>query len=131
MGTLIDEADHAVEYRVTGDQLWLEADALEPATGWVLKPEGLCRGEVCVPVRDRAALVPEDGWIDLAALESLEAPDATLPGLDGSSHHLSEWSHRKRAIVAWASWCGCRYELPAWQILREDCLLYTSPSPRD
>ena len=40
--------------------------ALAAHTGWTLKPEGLCRGEMCVPVRDRAALGDADG-IDLAA----------------------------------------------------------------
>ncbi len=30
--------------------LWLDAPALEAATGWQWKPEGLCHGEVCVPL---------------------------------------------------------------------------------
>jgi hypothetical protein len=33
-----------------GDRLWLPVDELPAATGWAVKPEGLCRGEVCVPV---------------------------------------------------------------------------------
>ncbi len=33
-----------------GDDLWLSEADLAPATGWSLKPEGLCQGEVCVPV---------------------------------------------------------------------------------
>src|SRR5262245_56759001 len=32
------------------DRLWIPLDALEGATGWTAKPEGLCKGEVCVPV---------------------------------------------------------------------------------
>ena len=150
MGTLIDQDEHEVDLQVDGDCLRLAPGDLEAATGWVLKPEGLCLGDVCVPVRDRAALVDGTGRIDVAtlatalgrvaavdvanqvavlgdgaaarraALESLDAPDLVLSGLDGQDHHLSEWSGRKRAIVAWASWCGCRYELPAWQALRAE-----------
>ena len=33
-----------------GDELWLSGLDLERATGWTTKPEGLCRGQVCVPV---------------------------------------------------------------------------------
>lgn len=30
--------------------LWLKADELAAVSGWELKPEGLCKGEVCVPI---------------------------------------------------------------------------------
>jgi hypothetical protein len=33
-----------------GEQLWLDAAQLAQATGWQWKPEGLCLGEVCVPI---------------------------------------------------------------------------------
>ena len=33
-----------------GDRLWLPLDDLERATGWSAKPEGLCQGDVCVPI---------------------------------------------------------------------------------
>src|SRR5689334_858911 len=32
------------------DRLWVPLDELERSTGWTAKPQGLCRGEVCVPV---------------------------------------------------------------------------------
>src|SRR4051794_11852081 len=50
--------------RVDGDRVLLDADALGSLSGWQLKPEGLCRDEVCVPVRDRALVV--DGAVDVA-----------------------------------------------------------------
>jgi hypothetical protein len=33
-----------------GEKLWLTAEDLASATGWELKPQGFCRGEVCVPI---------------------------------------------------------------------------------
>jgi hypothetical protein len=35
---------------ISGDALWLPAREAEAATGYVAKPEGLCKGEVCIPV---------------------------------------------------------------------------------
>ncbi len=150
MGTVIDQDEVSVDLVAGGGDLWAEAGALEPATGWVLELEGLCRGDLCVPVRDRTALLDAAGRIGLGAfaraigrvaaideeaqvvvlgdggrgrreaLASRQAPDVSLVGLDGRTHQLSEWNGRKRAVVAWASWCGCRHELAAWQTLREE-----------
>ncbi len=39
-----------------------------------------------------------------AALESLQAPDFSLPDLDGRMHALSEQRGRKVLLVTWASW---------------------------
>jgi hypothetical protein len=38
-----------------GDALWLPQPALAELTGWELKPKGLCREAVCVPVPANAA----------------------------------------------------------------------------
>lgn len=52
-----------------GDTLWLDAAAIEAATGWAWKPEGLCRDALCVPLpRDSAAAVVRDDKLDLAAM---------------------------------------------------------------
>ena len=101
--------------------------------GWELKPEGLCRDEQCVIVTDRDAL-EHDGNIDLrvvaslidrpiaidddaglvalgatragrrAALNDLQAPDFTLPDLDGTFHSLADHRSKKKLLVAFSSW---------------------------
>lgn len=132
--TILDEGRTvAVEAAVGGGAVRIAADALREALGWELKPEGLCRGDVCVPVRDREALCDAGGIglggfaralgrplaLDLeeraaalgtaaasrsAALTSLEAPDFTLPDLEGKLHSLSDHRGRKVLLVAYASW---------------------------
>jgi AhpC/TSA family len=37
-------------------------------------------------------------------LRSLEAPDFTLPDLDGKLHSLSDYRGRKVMLMSWASW---------------------------
>lgn len=55
--------------RADGEHLWLSPADVEAATDWSTKPEGLCRGSVCVPVppADRQALEREDA-VNLAAI---------------------------------------------------------------
>jgi hypothetical protein len=105
----------------------LPINDFERGTGWLLKPEGACRGGVCVP------LPPHDKIIDIAlvakrlgmavvhderhglwavgpstvsgrALESAVAPDFVLPDLDGRPFRLSSLRGQKVVLVAWASW---------------------------
>ena len=122
-----------IDGAIDGDRVLVDAAALQETLGWQLKPEGLCRDDTCVPVRDHAAIVAGD-MIDLAAaagvlgrpvvvdgdaglaavaldseqrrraLQSLEAPDFTLDDLDGRPHSLSEWQGQKKLLAAFASW---------------------------
>ncbi len=48
---LYEEAATTAEgARAERDDLWVAAGELPAVSGWELKPEGLCRDEVCVPV---------------------------------------------------------------------------------
>jgi hypothetical protein len=53
----------------SGEALWLPARDAEAATGWVAKPEGLCKGEICVPLPPgREQEFVRSGRVNLAAL---------------------------------------------------------------
>jgi hypothetical protein len=55
--------------RVEGEKLWLSSSEIETATGWSSRPEGLCRGEVCLPMPPtRAREIQRGEQIDVAAL---------------------------------------------------------------
>lgn len=100
-------------------------------SGWAIKPEGACLGDVCVPLPAESRL-PDDRIDATAAAERLRmpvvhdaahglwsfgpaavtgkalatavAPDLTLPDLDGNPFSLSSLHGRKVLLVAWASW---------------------------
>jgi hypothetical protein len=118
------------EVAATGG-LRVSPENAEAITGWVLKPEGMCRDELCVPLTEDAR---RDGQVDIAAfwrvlghpvvsdgpgevwvlgtaaesrnaaLAGLEAPDFALPDLAGKQHHLSELRGKKVFLATWASW---------------------------
>jgi len=110
-------------------ELVMSTDDFEGATGWAAKPEGMCKGDACVPapgarrddglldvaaIADRLgmalvrdddagvwALGPESGG---RALTTAVAPEIELPDLDGNPFELSAMHGRKVLLVAWASW---------------------------
>jgi hypothetical protein len=52
-----------------GDALWLDGPAIEQATDWAWKPEGLCHGDRCVPLPPAARdELVRDGRLNLAAM---------------------------------------------------------------
>ena len=71
------------------DRLWIPFDDLPRATGWEAKPQGLCRGEVCVPV----PAARRADWIDDAARRLDFAAFAA---------HLGHAVARDEARGAWA-----------------------------
>lgn len=55
--------------RPEGAALWLPAPEAEAATGWVLRPEGFCQDDRCVPLPPgRAGALVRDDGIDVAGL---------------------------------------------------------------
>ena len=59
---------NCVQARADGEALWISAPELEAATGWSMKPEGLCRGDVCVPApHGRAADYVDGEMLNAAA----------------------------------------------------------------
>jgi len=132
--TLIDDgAPREIAATLTESAARVAAGELERALGWQLKPEGLCRDAICIPVRDRAGLENHEG-VDLSRfaeavgrplaldleeraaalgasreeraglLEDLVAPDFRLPDLQGRRHSLSAHRGKKVLLVAYASW---------------------------
>ena len=131
--TVITDEVATVDGDVVGTMVRVAPRVLPDAIGWELKPEGLCRDDVCVPVRNRDRLLVGDD-LDLAAvaealgrrvvidtdarvvamaLPSEErrraladhvAPPFTLPDLDGHPHSLEEWRGRKKLLIAFSSW---------------------------
>ncbi len=122
-----------IEATVEGGRVRVSPEVVHRTLGWSLQERGLCRGELCVPVRDRGALVRKND-IDLEELArligrpialdaeervaalgtaaseralklaSLEAPDFRLPDLQGRTHALSEHRGKKVLLIAYASW---------------------------
>jgi hypothetical protein len=110
--------------------LVVSADELARETGWEVKPEGACKGDVCVPlpgearvdggldvnviaerlgmplVRDEAhglwALGPET--LNGRVLTTAVAPELELPDVNGRPFRLSSLRGQKVVMVAWASY---------------------------
>ncbi len=131
--TVIDESGSHSFGQVGFGDLGVSADDFARATGWTLKAEGLCKGEVCVPLRDASAMsdgaaidvvefaratgrnividasrnmvaMGEQASSRAASMATLDAPNFTLPDINGNLISLSDFADRKKLILAWSSW---------------------------
>lgn len=110
----------------------VDANAFESASGWAIKREGACKGEVCVPLPADART--DDGRVDIAvvaerlgmpivtddarglsalgpettltgrALTTAVAPELVLPDQHGDAFALSSLRGQKVVLLAWSSW---------------------------
>jgi len=124
----------------------VDAAHFEARTGWAIKPQGACKGDVCVPLPENARA--RDGGLDVTVLAAAlgmpvvrddahgvsalgpathgtgrvlttaVAPDVELPDANGDPFLLSNLRGQKVVLVSWATWCGCRFDLPLWKELR-------------
>lgn len=149
-----DRASTTTDWLVsTTGAVLVPATVVAEATGWVRKPEGLCRGEVCIPAALHTGLAPDadrPDLLDLAVvadateqlvvadldrgvvalgpsaarrtrdLRTLDASDVVATDLDGDPVRLTDYAGRKKLLVAFSSWCGCRHDLPGWQELQDE-----------
>ena len=138
----IGDSSARVEVDPRGEDLVLDRAAVLEATGWEVKDFGLCRGEVCRPAAlgetltlvDLAEALGRPLAVEVDADESVAVlgepggttvrrgdltPELRLTDADGTSVDLTRRG-RRTVLVAWSTWCGCRYELPAWHALADE-----------
>jgi hypothetical protein len=132
----------ATEVTVAAEQskdLWVTMKDLTRATKFVVKPQGVCRDELCFPIpkNRKTEFISKRGsatWFNLSEfarllkqpvamdekngvwyfgprpddqnsyLESLEAPNFTLPDMNGRMRSLSDFRGKKVLLITWASW---------------------------
>ena len=137
------------------EDLWVAAEDLPRINGFTLKSEGMCKGDICIPVRqDKDSDLYRAGqgskWLNLTQfarnlqqshvhdaetdtwsfgeipltrdrfLQSAEAPDFELKDRTGKLVKLSDFRGKKVMLVTWASWCGCRLDVAAWQPIYQE-----------
>jgi hypothetical protein len=108
------------------NSLTLSKQAFTRGTGWLIKPEGACKGDICIPLPQTDGdtidvsqvahamglpLVHEPGhklWslgpesIGSRALVTARAPELELPDLSGNLFSLRSLLGRKVLLYAWA-----------------------------
>jgi len=113
------------------DVLWVRKTDLPRINDFVLKPQGACRADLCIPIpkamlrgeyfnlsafarRIGQPVVADAGsrvWslgemqaLGSGFISSRIAPDFTVPDRAGRPVHLSSFRGKKVLVVTWASW---------------------------
>jgi len=131
--TVLSDHTSVVEVSWGNNKPCIKKSDVQEVLGWELKDEGLCKEATCVPVpldstSDSSEFVDlltltetlgfstvmdiEAGFLAIDSFSSLrhsalserKAPDIELPDLNGTMHSLSEWSDKKKLLVAFSSW---------------------------
>ena len=108
------------------ESLTVSKAQFEAGTGWELKPQGACWGDICIPLTDPGAetldlqSMAEQMNMPLVAdaahglwalgpyaggsrtLTTAQAPELTLPDLDGNKFTLSSLRGQKVLMIAWS-----------------------------
>ena len=135
----VTELSAAAPFERSKEDLWVTLADLTRATGFSLKPQGVCRNELCFPLpkqkkNDFLAQRGRVTWFNLsefarlvhqpvahdeklavwffgprpdvqnAYLETLQAPNFSLPDKNGTVHSLSDFRGKKVLLITWASW---------------------------
>ncbi len=134
-----EKATEVTTSSMESKDLWITKKDLARATRFVVKPQGVCRDELCFPLpknrkaqfslkqgkvewfnlSEFARLVKQPTAFDVkngiyyfgprpdaqnAHLNSLEAPNFTLPDVNGKMHSLTDFRGKKVLLITWASW---------------------------
>jgi hypothetical protein len=115
--------------RVEKNDLWIPAGELPRINEFVVKPQGACRSDVCIPL---GAELKKRGWLNLSGftrkvkqvivregelwslsempllrtgfLQSRIAPNFSVKDRKGQSVQLSDFRGKKVLLLSWASW---------------------------
>ena len=115
--------------RPDASELWVRAADLPRINQFTVKPQGACRGDMCVPIpktlksgewfnltgfakRLHQSYVAEDGVWSFGEIPVIRgdyyrsriAPEFAVPDRHGRVVHLSEFRGKKVLVVTWASW---------------------------
>jgi hypothetical protein len=134
-----EKATEVTTSSMESKDLWITKKDLLRATRFVVKPQGVCRDELCFPLPKsrKAQFTVKQGkveWFNLsefarlikqptafdeknavyyfgprpdaqnAHLNSLVAPNFTLPDVNGKMHSLTDFRGKKVLLITWASW---------------------------
>jgi AhpC/TSA family len=125
-------AYRAPDAAAQGGTLWLSPRDLAASTGWHLRPEGLCRGDTCVPTPSGSELVRDSpSAVNVTALaraiglpvvhddahrvwvfgETARARARALESLDAPDFELPDLDGRRHRL---SDWRGRKVLLVSW-----------------